>query len=177
MTLAFSALTAGVILFVTGVKGWSIQEFFSRDRPDSGGGFKGDPTAGVSGSVDASGPATGGVNDKGVLVGSSKLINIGLTAESQFGLHVGECDAPGAPKRWGPVHLVHVPNSFHYRHRAMDVSGNATSMRAFANWVDQTYPGVAELFWNGSGCVNRKNGARVPCGFVSGHTDHVHVAV
>jgi hypothetical protein len=33
-----------------------------------------------------------------------------------------------------------------------------------------------ELFWNGPGAVNVKNGQRVPKGFVEGHTDHVHVA-
>jgi hypothetical protein len=35
---------------------------------------------------------------------------------------------------------------------------------------------VLELFYNGPGGVNIKNGKRVPKGFVSGHTDHVHVA-
>lgn len=35
---------------------------------------------------------------------------------------------------------------------------------------------VLELFWNGPGAVNVKNGKRVPKGFVSGHTEHVHVA-
>lgn len=33
-----------------------------------------------------------------------------------------------------------------------------------------------ELFWQGAGGVNAKNGKLVPQGFVSGHTDHVHVA-
>jgi hypothetical protein len=33
-----------------------------------------------------------------------------------------------------------------------------------------------ELFWNGPGATNVKNGERVGKGFVSGHTDHVHVA-
>ena len=35
---------------------------------------------------------------------------------------------------------------------------------------------VLELFWQGPGGVNVKNGKRVPQGFVSGHTDHVHAA-
>jgi hypothetical protein len=35
---------------------------------------------------------------------------------------------------------------------------------------------LKELFWNGSGAINVKNGKRVPKGFVEGHTDHVHVA-
>jgi hypothetical protein len=35
---------------------------------------------------------------------------------------------------------------------------------------------VLELFYNGPGGVNVKNGQRVGRGFVDGHTDHVHVA-
>jgi hypothetical protein len=35
---------------------------------------------------------------------------------------------------------------------------------------------VLELFYNGPGGVNVKNGQRVQKGFVDGHTDHVHVA-
>lgn len=35
---------------------------------------------------------------------------------------------------------------------------------------------LLELFYNGPGGVNAKNGQRVQKGFVSGHTDHVHVA-
>lgn len=35
---------------------------------------------------------------------------------------------------------------------------------------------LLELFWQGAGGINMKNGAVVPQGFVSGHTDHVHVA-
>lgn len=33
-----------------------------------------------------------------------------------------------------------------------------------------------ELFWQGQGGINVDNGNPVPQGFVSGHTDHVHVA-
>jgi hypothetical protein len=35
---------------------------------------------------------------------------------------------------------------------------------------------LKELFWQGQGGIDVKNGQRVPQGFVSGHTDHVHVA-
>jgi hypothetical protein len=35
---------------------------------------------------------------------------------------------------------------------------------------------LLELFYNGPGGINAKNGVREPKGFVSGHTDHVHVA-
>lgn len=36
--------------------------------------------------------------------------------------------------------------------------------------------GLHELFWQGQGGINIKKNQRVPQGFVSGHTDHVHVA-
>jgi hypothetical protein len=35
---------------------------------------------------------------------------------------------------------------------------------------------LLELFWQGAGGINAKDGKRVPQGFVSGHKDHVHVA-
>jgi hypothetical protein len=35
---------------------------------------------------------------------------------------------------------------------------------------------LLELFWQGPGGINAKNGKAVPQGFVSGHKDHVHVA-
>jgi soluble lytic murein transglycosylase-like protein len=35
---------------------------------------------------------------------------------------------------------------------------------------------LLELFWQGKGGINVKNGAKVAQGFVPGHTDHVHVA-
>lgn len=35
---------------------------------------------------------------------------------------------------------------------------------------------IKELFWQGPGGIDLKNGKRVPQGFVSGHRDHVHVA-
>src|SRR4051812_303699 len=36
--------------------------------------------------------------------------------------------------------------------------------------------GIRELFWQGQGGINLKDGVREPMGFVSGHKDHVHVA-
>jgi hypothetical protein len=35
---------------------------------------------------------------------------------------------------------------------------------------------LLELFWQGPGGIDVKNGKKVPQGFVSGHRDHVHVA-
>jgi hypothetical protein len=41
---------------------------------------------------------------------------------------------------------------------------------------ESAQPGIAELFWNGPHAANIKDGKPVEKGFVSGHTDHVHLA-
>lgn len=84
------------------------------------------------------------------------------------------------------VDPVHAPGSYHYRklkydggkaRAAFDASGDPAAMARFARDVARKYSSsLAELFWNGQGATNLKNGKRVPKGFVSGHTDHVHVA-
>lgn len=84
------------------------------------------------------------------------------------------------------VDPVHAPGSYHYRklkydsgkaRAAFDASGDPAAMARFARDVARKYSSsLAELFWNGQGATNVKNGKRVPKGFVSGHTDHVHVA-
>lgn len=58
---------------------------------------------------------------------------LGRLAQSKFGLHVGENAA------FGGVNPVHVNGSYHYRDRAIDVSGDAAKMRAFAHYVAQRY--------------------------------------
>lgn len=45
-----------------------------------------------------------------------------------------------------------------------------------AGAVPQGRSPLLELFWQGAGGVDVKNGQKVPQGFVSGHQDHVHVA-
>jgi hypothetical protein len=72
----------------------------------------------------------------------------------------------------------HVPGSYHYQGRAFDAAGPPSAMARFARTVARRYgPHLAELFYQGPGGVNIDNGRRRPRGFVSGHTDHVHVAV
>lgn len=111
---------------------------------------------------------TGG--DSGGSRGGS-IKSIGELAQSE-GLHVGE------NPHFGGVNPVHVKTSWHYKGRAIDVSGSPAKMRRFAREVYRTYGSqLKELFWNGSGAVNVKNGKRVGKGFVEGHTDHVHVAL
>ncbi len=64
----------------------------------------------------------------------SLLIEIGLTAE-EFGLTVHQCDAPGAPARWGPVSPGHSATSLHFRGRAFDAAGTSAQMREFTQWA------------------------------------------
>jgi hypothetical protein len=57
------------------------------------------------------------------------------------------------------------------------VSGSApTAHASSAGSVSGHRSPLLELFYNGPGGINAKNGQREPRGFVSGHTDHVHVA-
>jgi hypothetical protein len=111
----------------------------------------------------------------------SLLVSLGLRAERHFGLRVAECDAPGAPSRWAPVHRVHAKHSLHYAHRAADISGLERNMRRFCDWVSRTSgPQVAELIHN-PGC-SIKNGRVVPPSVWGektwkAHQDHVHLGV
>ena len=76
------------------------------------------------------------------------------------------------------VDPVHTSGSWHYKNRAFDAGGSAAEMSRFADWVADHYrPQLKELFWNGPGPRNIKNGEPVGQWFVSGHTDHVHVAM
>lgn len=96
----------------------------------------------------------------------------------RYGLRVGE---DGVNDKVDPVHA---PGSYHYRktshgnaRAAFDASGDPAKMESFTRAVAQKYgKHLKELFWNGPGATNIKNGKRVGKGFVSGHTDHVHVA-
>lgn len=96
----------------------------------------------------------------------------------RFGLAVRE---DGVNDKVDPVHAS---GSYHYRksghgaaRAAFDASGDPAKMQQFARAVAQKYgKSLEELFWNGPGAANIKNGKRVGKGFVSGHTDHVHVA-
>lgn len=76
------------------------------------------------------------------------------------------------------VDPVHTSTSWHYRNRAFDAGGSTRDMARFADWVADQHGGqLKELFWNGPGARNIKNGERVGRWFVGGHTDHVHVAL
>ncbi|KQR47870.1 hypothetical protein ASF87_02630 [Microbacterium sp. Leaf161] len=102
-------------------------------------------------------------------------------AETHFGLNVNECNAPGAPARWGPVTPgAHSPNSFHYRGRAADLVGSEADMQRFVRWAIDTHLGeLAELIHNPGGSVD--SGHRVPPSFWGSawgrHKGHVHFAI
>lgn len=113
------------------------------------------------------------------VIKSGLLIHLGHVAEG-MGLRVSECDAPGAPARWGPVHQVHTAGSLHYQHRAFDASGTAIQMAAFTAYCRHYTSQLAELIHNPGGAV--KNGHAVSGPGVFGavwgqHTNHVHVGV
>ena len=109
------------------------------------------------------------------------LVALCKKAENHFGLHIGECDAPGAPDRWGPVHHVHATHSLHYAHRAADISGLSQSMIRFTRWVARNHtPQLAELIHNPGGSI--KNRQVVNPTFWgtttwNAHKDHVHLAI
>jgi hypothetical protein len=115
--------------------------------------------------------AKGGKGGAKKASGPANIVRIGKMAQ-KMGLNVGE-----NPK-FGGVAPVHTEGSYHYSGRAIDVSGDPNKMKKFARRVDKKYgPKLAELFWNGAGARNRDNGKKVGKGYVSGHTEHVHVAV
>lgn len=121
----------------------------------------------------------GGV--EAVAAHSGLLVACCHVAEDRCGLRVAECDAPSAPGRWGPVHRVHAAGSYHYQHRAADISGPEPNMARFAHWVIHNHQSeLAELIHNPGFSV--KNGQRVPSSFWgaqtwAGHRNHVHLAV
>jgi hypothetical protein len=114
-------------------------------------------------------------------VGGGLLVRLCHRAEDHFGLHIGECDAQGAPARWGPVHHVHAAHSLHYAHRAADISGLEQNMRRFSRWVARKHgPRLAELIHNPGASID--NGQQVPpshwgTATWNGHKDHVHLGV
>ena len=59
---------------------------------------------------------------------------------------------------------------------SLTTSTTTTRAGGRAGGVPKSGSQIKELFWQGPGGIDIKNGKRVPQGFVSGHTDHVHVA-
>lgn len=173
----------GVTFVVAGWKDWSVTDVLTGKHPDAQpmdrlANFHAAQQLGtLTADAGSDSPSPGSVRRLGGDVPTPHLLlQLAYTAQNQFSLHVGEFCPP--EHCFGTVHHVHAPNSYHYKGRAFDTSGSQANMRAFAAYADDNYgPQLTELFWNGPGARNRKNGAREPAGFVSDHTDHVHVAV
>ena len=107
------------------------------------------------------------------------LVSLGKIAES-YGLNVHECDAPGAPKRWGPVTGVHVPGSMHYMHRAFDASGSEAQMHSYCVFIHAHYKAaLTQLIHNPGFAVyhGKDVGPAVYAAVWAGHKNHVHVGV
>jgi hypothetical protein len=69
---------------------------------------------------------------------------------------------------------AHVPSSFHYIHRAIDVVGPPGEMRKLARNALATPKLFREVFYDPMGRYV-KNG-EVKRGQIGGHNDHVHLA-
>jgi hypothetical protein len=101
-----------------------------------------------------------------------ELRELATIAQRRFHLTIREFEP------FDHVDPVHAPGSWHYKNRAFDAGGSTEEMSRFAAWVADHYrTQLKELFWNGPHPRNIKNGDPVGQWFVSGHTDHVHVAM
>lgn len=109
------------------------------------------------------------------------LVDLGHVAEKDFGLTVAECNAPGAPARWGPVHSGHSATSLHFAGRAFDATGTKAAMDAFTEWVNENCGSLMEeLIHNPNGSID--GGVRRDPSFWgdatwNGHRNHVHAAI
>lgn len=68
----------------------------------------------------------------------------------------------------------HVPTSWHYKHRAIDVAGPPPEMMALAKRALQRPELFREMFYDPAGRYI-KNGV-IRRGAIGGHRDHVHLA-
>jgi len=68
----------------------------------------------------------------------------------------------------------HVPTSYHYRHRAIDVTGPPAELKAVHAKALQNPKAFVEAFYDPAGRYV-KNGV-VRLGAIGGHSDHVHLA-
>lgn len=67
---------------------------------------------------------------------------------------------------------VHVPGSYHYSNRAIDVSGPPNLMAKYYQILKARYPNITELFYDPLGGI--KHGKEI--GAIGNHDDHVHAA-
>lgn len=178
MPFAIAVFTIGLVALYAGVTNQSIASVINMKpgqapKPNPETATAGPtPTTGTDGT--SSPGSVGNGSDRATL-----LVSIGHEFETRFHLTVSECDAPGAPASWGPVHRVHTPTSLHYRHRAFDASGTEANMHDACVWVRTTHGSdLAELIHNpGFAIKNGKdvNGPVFYAAVWAGHRGHVHV--
>jgi hypothetical protein len=98
-----------------------------------------------------------GVGDFGSFgMGATSLVALGRQLQS-MGFNVGE------HPQFGGVSPVHVPGSYHYQGRALDINYPGSAEPAKLDWLYsrlRSMPGVKELLWR-----------------TAGHYDHLHVAM
>jgi hypothetical protein len=109
----------------SGKSGSEVLELIYNDG-GKGYGIKNGQT--VNGQAVYSDVWAGHANHVHVAAGPKTTVRLGQLAE-QMGLHVGE------NPHFGGVDPVHVPGSYHYKGEAIDVSGDAAKMKAFARRV------------------------------------------
>jgi hypothetical protein len=112
--------------------------------------------------VEKGSPALGGTWSGGSIVSLGRKLQ-------QMGYHVGEHPA------FGGVAPVHVPNSYHYRGRALDVnyypaSKEPTKLDQLHSWLRKNVPGLKELIWRAPGHFNHLHLALAKGGLFTRHT-------
>lgn len=171
MPVALGLITVGFLLLASGLTGDSIPEFLTGKRSSTlspSGGTSSDysqadtpnPLAGASPLRIPSNPSKG--RKYGFKGPNAELLeHLANIAVTQFDLTITSLFSGG-----------HVTNSFHYRKRAFDASGNAKNMQAFAEYCRQYVGQLDELFYDPLGGWDKGKSI----GPVGGHRDHVHVA-
>ena len=98
--------------------------------------------------------------------GSGRAIQIGSKVAKKFNLTVTSTTGGG-----------HVPGSYHYQNRAIDISGSPQNMRRAFLYLQKhmRHKHITELFYDPIGHY-WDNGNKVS-GSIGGHSDHVHFAV
>lgn len=85
-----------------------------------------------NGQIQPQGFVSGHTDHVHVAAGRTTIVELGKIAR-RLGLHVGE------NPHFGGVHPVHVEGSYHYRNQAIDVSGDAGAMAAYAHRVARLF--------------------------------------
>jgi len=108
-------------------------------------------TVKTNGSGSAGGISTGSSNSAKLAYAKQRAVALGLRITSTTGGR-------------------HVPGSYHYKGRAIDVAGSPSAMAAFYREMAKLSP--TECFYDPIGGI--KHGQNI--GAIGGHSDHVHVA-